>query len=396
MKTLIQLFLWPAVTTSFLSLAFAQSQSRVCSNSSPKICVGDSVFSEGSAAKLSGLIGGTQATVTYSNGGTSHNIYINSIGLATTGACTRVSAIKFCNGDTVYVDGSQATLVAFNAYGLFTVSYRNGGTSYNLKPEKLNMGNKNSVSKTKPRFIIGEPVYFSGSHATVVGFTSEGLFTIMYSNGGTSYNISVERLGKTQPTSVLGLTCEDVEGELGDLPEDVKNSFLALANISTSERAAYLGEISKALSGGSAEQVDPKTTLMARFAFAKIVSQSTAKAVKVGFNKAVEQDQKSLEALGWKSIDQIDPQVSTLNFAARVLSASVKLRMSMPALNESVLSFRARLASAVAEPRLSAKMANLQAISQDMQPLLMELLQDPRHSSLGMVAQEFAGWILKN
>jgi len=391
MKTLLILII------GFLGIqAFGQGSFDNCSRRKPSFCVNEPAYVRG----YYGTIRAYDANNVYvfvSNGGTMlNNVSASEIYRATLGT-KGASRPQLYVGEAVYAQGYYGKITGVNADGQY-VFYSNGGTTVpNLSIDQLYKLTPGTCGRTRPQFCVNEPTFTGGYHGKIVGVGASNGKYVFYSNGGTTLaDISVEALPKVQKgsasSSAQGLSCEYLDIFLSDTPSDVLSSYAALATVTTTERAEYLTEISKYL----VSQNQAESTLFARLVFAKVVKSSTAKFVQDNFAKPVQDDLKELEKIGWKSIDQIEAKVSTLDFAIRVLAAGVKLRMSMPDANDSMASFRSRLAATVAEPKLSAKIATLQGIVKDMQPLLLDLMQDPRHGALGEVTQDVAGWILKN
>ncbi len=401
MKNLIFLIAAIVLGSSFFSIQSRAQSERICGKSTPSLCVNEPIYYSDYFGKVTGVSPDGTYSVTYRNGAYDYpvsGIPVEKLFRASSNRCLTQKS-KICNGYKVVYNDFFGEVVGISSNNTFAITYKNGAYNYtvsNISEDSIFVSTDKKCGSTVPKFCNGEPIIYSDFSGKIVGISTAGTYAITYVNGAYDYTvikILPNRIVKTQK-SRGGLACDDVSGELGDTPADVANSYNSLAQISTSERAEFLTEISKTV--GAPGQQDIMTTLFARFVFAKVVNLSTSKAVKASFQPTVDQDQKELQKIGWKSIDQIEAQIGTLNFAARILSAAVKLRMNMPQMNDSITSFRSRLAMASADTRLSTKVSALNGIAQDMQPLLMELIQDPRNSSLGMVAQDAAGWILKN
>jgi len=403
MKTILILII------GFLGLqTFAQSNDvsvNGCGKGSPRFCVNEPVYYENNFGKIVGFSSDGRYSFQY-NGGTYHgqvssNVNPQSLYHATEGKCG-TSVPRFCvnANEPVFHEQYLGAIVGVGANGDYAFKYY-GGTyhgqvSVGLKANKIYRGTKGKCGSTSPRFCVGEPTFYGSHSGTIVGFNADEKYVFKY-NGGTyhgqvSPNLAAESLVKIKKSGYSGASCEGVDATLSEIPSDVLNAYLSLAKVTTAERSTFLTEISQYI----VSQNQAESTLFARLVFAKIVKDSTAKIVQDNFAKSVQDDLNDLEKIGWKSIDQIEAKISTLDFAIRVLAAGVKLRMSMPDANDSMNSFRTRLAAVVGVPKLSVKITTLQQIVTDMQPLLQDLMQDPRHAALGDVTQEVAGWILKN
>jgi hypothetical protein len=367
-----------------------------CSKIRPSFCVGEPVYTRGYYGKVIAFSSSNQYVFT-SNGGTNLNgVEANEMYRLSSGSIGN-SNPKFKVDDLAFVDGYYGSIVGAGVNGRYVFKSQGGTTIADVTPSSIYRMNSEVCGRTRPIFCVDEPTHTRGYQGKIMGVTFEGKY-VFRSNGGTTISdLSVGELTKIidngRRSTGGGLMCDNLDVYISDDAKEVFGAYAALATVSTSDRAEYLNEISKYI---TAYQANPYVIIFSRLVFAQITKSSTAKVVKDVFTKPVQDDLRELEKVGWKSIDQVKPESMTLDFATRVLAAAVKLRMGMPDANPSIQAFRSRLAASAAEERLSAKIVTLQQIVTDMQPLLMELVQDPRHSSLGMVSQSVAGWILKN
>jgi hypothetical protein len=400
MKKILILFL-----ALLSSTTFGQSESGVngCGKGTPRFCVGEPVYKRSAFGYIVSFDNNGEYGFKYHGGNYSgvveSNVSTDELYRATKGKCG-TTVPRFCNGDVVYIQHSKGIVVGVGANGTYAFQYVGGNYSGSVVPSNspvdLYKGDEGKCGNTTPRFCVGEPVYRGGYYGKIVGFNAKGEYAFMYEGGNYSGSIegshAASSFTKIKNSGTSGQSCDGIEPNLSEMPADVMNSYLALAKVTTAERSDFLTEASKYL----VAQNQGDSTLMARLMFAQIVKKSTAKVVQDNFLKPVQQDQQELEKLGWRNVDQIDAKASTLDFGVRVLAAAVKLRMSMPDANPSIQAFRSRLATIIAEPKLSVKITTLQAIVKDMQPMLQELMQDPRNGALGEVTQDVAGWVLKN
>lgn len=410
-------------TLLLLSISHAAEVETVsssgCGQTKPRFCVNESVIVKyrdayGYFHGKKAIIAGYNSNGTYSTKSDSGTVESNwSVDkLFKTKACGNVhkeTNIKFCAGEKViyvyknvygYNQTTMAEVAGVSSDGESYVTLYGDTYAPDIKEVALFKTRSRECSKTEPRFCIDEPAirtykdvygYPHSENVTIAGYNSSGLFALTNSSGLLSdiYQISV--LSKIKGSSG-SLACEGVDAFLSDSTTDVVNSYNSLAKITTAERAEYLRNVSQYLL--PLNRAD--TNLFARFVIGKIVRSSTAKVVRDAFKSAVENDLTELNKAGWKSIDQIEANAATLDFAMRVLYSGVKLRLSMPDANESLKTFSSRLTAAAGEQKLSAKISALQGIVKDMQPMLIELMQDPRHGALGEVTQDVAGWVMKN
>jgi hypothetical protein len=415
------------MTTSILlvlmvigSISWAETQLR-CGEGNFSFCVGETVYGNGYYDSVKS--GYHQAVITRalpnnyyeiqwkidgSRGSQFHQALwlIKTKGKNPTYQDVRINDIVIANGhyDSTVSGFKPAKVVGYDSNGNFLLYWETEQKLTTQVHQRSWFAKTKGCGTDSPRICVGYTVTANGHYdsrvsgikgAKVIGVTTANTYVLRWDDGEIStqphqatWLIGIQRGGNIGAE----LTCEGVDAYLSDSPSDVLQSYLALSRVSTAERSDFLVEVSKFL----VAQNQGDSTLFARMVFAKVVSLSTAKVVKGSFAEAVKGDQAELQKIGWKSIEQIEAKVSTLDFASRILAAAVKLRLNMPDSNDSLASFRSRLAASIADTKLSTKITTLQQIVTDMQPLLIELVQDPRHSSLGMVSQDVAGWIMKN
>ena len=133
---------------------------------------------------------------------------------------------------------------------------------------------------------------------------------------------------------------------------------------------------------------------MAGMVIAKIIRLSSSQVVKENFEKAATNFTAALEKTNWKSIDQIEANSRTLDFATRVIYATVKLKLNLANTTFQDNAELAELGRIAATTQLSKKIAALQSFCEAHRYLVDELIQDPRHSVLGMIAADIMGWVV--
>lgn len=310
---------------------------------------------------------------------------------------------RFCvNEDVIFAYGKsskyESKIIGYNnSLNTYTIKRNSDGYIFSDLVVVEQIDKIKGCGQTTPRLCVNDDVIFNyGSskyEAKIAGYNNVSK-TYSVRRNSDAYlfvdKVSVSLLFKLKKSSQF--TCDNVDGIISDSTEDIIAAYSGLGSLTTSEKSEYLKTVSKYLL--TTNRAD--TNIFARFTFGKLVKMSTAKMVQDAFGKAVADDQAALLKDGWKSIDQIEANVYTLDFAMRVLQAGIKLRMTMPNANASIQAYLTRLAAIAGEQQLSKKIIGLSALVQDLQPLLQELIQDPRQQSLGMLTADVAGWISKN
>jgi hypothetical protein len=375
MKTLTLI----SIITLFSSLSFAQATDtgRRCGSTSPSFCVGEKVAFPG---YHNSTITGVLSNGTYQVSGAYYSSYPPEKIGKTTG-CGKTNP-RFCANEKVVFPGyHNATIIGYTSEGSYIVS---GAYYSSYTAEKI--GKTKGCSNTTPRFCANERVGVNGyPNAIALGYTSEGAI-IVESAYYSSY--TADKLGKVRSrnsNSVDGLSVY-----LSTDTEDVTLSYSALASVTTKERADFLNSSSAYLKQLNSEDVN----IFAGMVLAKIIRLSTSQVVKDHFETPAVAFTAELAKNNWKSIDQIEANLRTLDFATRVIYAAVKLKLTMaqadPKDNQDLL----QLGQIAAMTQLSRKIAALQQFCESKRHIVEELIQDPRHGVLGMVTADVMGWVL--
>ena len=290
---------------------------------------------------------------------------------------------SFCVGEKVIVSGyPNAQITGVMSTGNYTVS----GAYFNeYSPDK--MGKTKGCGTTTPRFCAGEKVTISGyPNATVIGVN---LFTGNYYISGAYYSeYSAEKLGKTR--SANPNSPESLNVYLSTDTQDIVQTYQALASVTTKERSDFLTSSSAYLTQLNSEDVN----IMAGMVIVKIIRLSTSSAVKENFQKPAVDFIAAIEKNNWKSLEQIEANSRTLDFATRVVYAAVKLKLSLADSTHQNNADLAELGRIATTTQLSKKLSGLQAFCESHRFLVDEMIQDPRHGVLGMTTADIMGWVM--
>jgi hypothetical protein len=382
-----------------------------CGFDAPIFCVGNSAFFHSDTGWAPGKIVGIYSDSRYafkydSDGhtGIARPAFLVKVANEGEKVCeeTKANRLKFCVGDPAFYVPTSGVIVPGTIGGLrgnqFYLFKKSNGKDYIdwVDSEKLAKGAKAGekvCGKGTPKFCTGEDTFLAdGNGGKIVGVFFYEFYVFKYNSDGEVAYFETKSLTKIKSAGSSQLNCEGIEASLGEQSTDIANTYNALAKVSTAERAQYLKDVTQYLV--PTNRAD--TNLFARFLIAKIVRGSSAQVVKDAFAQAIEADQKELAKNNWTSIDQIEVNAYTLDFASRVLYAAIKLRMTMPDATDVLKPYLAELVSIASETKLSAKIVALHAFAEKIQPMVQELILDPRYQMLGMVTQDVLGWIVKN
>lgn len=368
-----------SIITLLSSLSFAQStdSGRRCGSTTPSFCVGEKVaFPNYHNATITAVLNDGKYQVS--------DAYYSAYAAADIGKTTGCGKTtpRFCAGEkVVFPNYHNAKIVGYTSSGTYIVSdaYYSSYT-----PEKI--GKTKGCSNTTPRFCANEPVGVSNyPDAIALGYTSLG--SIIVANG---YYSAYEAKSLGKKRSRYGNNIDSLSVYLSTDTEDVTLSYSALASVTTKERADFLNSSSAYLKQLNSEDVN----IFAGMVLAKIIRLSTSRVVQENFVTPAQAFTAELEKNNWKSTDQIEANLRTLDFATRVIYAAVKLKLTMaqvdPKDNQDLL----QLGQIAAMTQLSRKIAALQQFCESKRHIVEDLIQDPRHGVLGMVTADVMGWVL--
>ena len=373
---------------AFKAMLMAQADSN-CGSTTPSFCINETVIYGATEFQIAAIAPNSVYRLKDLKGNLVSSTYVASELAKTKG--TGPTNPSFRVGERVIYGTGELTVAGYLSNGLYKIKSQSGSIAPSTY-EASELAKTKGAGPTSPSFRVGERVIYGNNEFIVAGFLSNGLYKIKSQSGSiSSSTYGANELVKVK-NGIGGLACQGTDASISDSSTDVLNTYLALAQVSTSERAAFLRNISQYIVPVNRGDVNT----FARFVLARIVKSSTAKVVQSGFSKMMEADQLELAKLGYKSIDQIEVNAATLDFAMRVLYAGLKLRMDMPNATEQLRPYITELTATAAETKLSAKISRLVNLVKQIQPTLLELMQDPRHGALGEVTQDVAGWVLKN
>lgn len=409
MKNLILI----SLVSLFSSISFAQANN--CGQTSPRLCVGDTVWTQQGIdgwngtyeAKITGVSSDLKSyslkLTQYSD--TASNKSIEGLGVTTGRKCSSTNP-RICVGDLVYTNSGiggwngtyRAKVLALSAnYTKVSVALLDYSDKASNKPVSA-FAVTNRCGTSKPKLCVGDQVTtksgFSGwngnYHATVVGVSSSLTeYTVKLRDySDIASNKPVESFSIVSRANPSGLDSMSVY--MSTDTQDIVSSFSALASVTTKERADFLNSSSAYITQLNSEDVN----IFSGMILAKIIRLSTSRVVQENFVTPAQTFTAELEKNNWKSIDQIEANLRTLDFATRVIYAAVKLKLTMaqvdPKDNQDLL----QLGQIAAMTQLSRKIAALQQFCENKRHIVEDLIQDPRHGVLGMVTADVMGWVL--
>lgn len=409
MKTLI-LF----STISLLSsLGFAQSNN--CGQTSPRLCVGDIVWTQEGVdgwngtyeAKVTGVSSDFKSysvKLTQYNDSAS-NKTIDGLGVTTGRKCSNTNP-RICVGDLVYTNSGvagwngtyRAKVLALSAnYTKVSVALLDYSDKASNKPVSA-FAVTNRCGTSKPKLCVGDQVTTKSGYA---GWNGNYHATVIaVSTNLTDYSVKLRDysdIASNKPVGSFNIVSRANSTGLDSMSvymstdtQDIVSSFSSLASVTTKERADFLNSSSAYITQLNSEDVN----IFSGMVLAKIIRLSTSQVVKDNFETPAINFTTELEKNNWKSIDQIEANLRTLDFATRVIYAAVKLKLTMaqvdPKDNQDLL----QLGQIAAMTQLSRKIAALQQFCESKRHIVEELIQDPRHGVLGMVTADVMGWVL--
>lgn len=379
-----------------ISKAFAQtSPAQVCGKTQPSFCVNEHVvIGTYYDAKIIGVL----ATGVYAVEGAPVSNYGPEY-MAKTDGCLPASTNfpSVCVGESVAVGPDfDVTVVGIYANGNLAVK---GTYTSVLNPNQI--ASKKVCGADDPSFCPKEPVIIGSKKATVVGVYRNGNYAV---SGSYKSVFHRNEMAKTVASPAINQTAKTVEAsnpndlfslevKMSSSATDVFNTYQQLSSVVTKERAEFLKAASQYIKTLNHEGVNQ----FAGMILAKIVSHSTAEVVKQNFGKPMTDYIADLEkSSSIKSIDQIEANAKTLDFATRIIYAGLKLKMTLPTIVESDKADLAQLGKIATMTKLSEKIAALQDYCTKNQGMIEELIQDPRHGVLGKATADVFQWVLNN
>lgn len=377
-----------------ISNASAQASSaQVCGKTNPIFCVNDHVVIGSHNAKITGVL----ASGLYTVEGADRTEY-GPDAMAKTDVCLPESKDfpSVCVGESVAIrDILDRTIVGIYSNG--TLAIKDSWARYDLDE----IASKKACGAGEPSFCPKEPVIIGNRKAKVVGIYRDGKYAVsgavlsVYDRNEMAKTVA-STAGNREQRSSKATNPNDlfsIEVRMSSSATDVFSTYQQLSSVVTKERAEFLKSASQYIKTLNHEGVNQ----FAGMILAKIVSHSTAEVVKQNFAKPMADYIADLEkSSNIKSIDQIEANAKTLDFATRIIYAGLKLKMTLPTIVESDKADLAQLGKIAAMTKLSEKIAALQDYCTKNQGMIEDLIQDPRHGVLGKATADVFQWVLNN
>ena len=360
-------------------LTHAAQTGERCGNTTPSFCVDETVAISGYPGAI---VTAVMSNGNYAVSGAYNSEYPPSLMGKTKGCGTTTP--RFCMNEDIVISGyPNSRVIGIN---LTSGNYYVSGAYNREYPVNL-MGKTKGCGTTTPRFCAGEPVVISGyPNSLIIGVN---LVTgTYYVSGAYNREYPANLIGKTRSTNPN--SPESLNVMMSTDTQDIVQTYQALASVTTKDRSAFLTASSAYLTQMNSEDVN----IMAGMVVSKIIRLSTSQVVKDNFDKPALAFIQGLEKSNWKSLDQIEANVRTLDFATRVIFAAVKLKLNLANSTLQDNADLAELGRIAATTQLSKKILSLQNFCESHRMIVDELIQDPRHGVLGMTTADIMGWVL--
>lgn len=363
------------------SFAVAQSESKKCTDTNPRFCIGEVIAIESFAHKTITYIAENNKVQLSDWPGT----WYETKSLAKTTGCGKTNP-RFCINETVVIESyKNKTIVGIHADGTYLLDGWNPRYSVDLLSKTRGRG------QTTPSFCVGETITIDGQTKLVVGYNPAKK---AYSLDGWAPLYGAGRLRKTDKAFCSTQTpaaADEIVISLSLETGDVVEAYQNLARVTSKERSEFLKSIANSVgklnSGG--------VNVFAGFLFAKIVRSSTAQVVKDKFEPAVATYVAQMEKTNWTTPLQVEFSDQMVEFATHVVAAGVRTRNTQAALTpQNEIRLKA-LANAAAKKGTLAKANALKEFLSSNMNLIEDLVADPRHGAIGSLVADTAQWVNK-